>query len=183
MTAKNKKVALKQKAVFSAKVETKPAKKAEVKKAKVIAKAVEPVAAVTPEPKKAVAAKERWKNTPVHSGHHNQVNTTDFIVGDAPMPAVKRSLRKGQSRYPFAMMNVGQTFFVPVAIERALYVSVEEADAAEREELARTSNRLSGAARSFSKNAEGYRFSIVVGRDEASNSVGVWVGRVATKVA
>lgn len=105
-------------------------------------------------PKKAVAVK---------------ASTSGYALEDGiDKPA--RSRYSTPSPYPFESMVVGQSFFVPAAIERALYTSEKEADEAQREETARVANRMSGATRRFTKRNVGVTLSVRT----VENGVRVW---------
>ena len=96
-------------------------------------------------------------------------NTTSYTIEkDVEKPA--RTRVSVPSPYPFATMGKGDSFLVPAEIDRAFYASEDEADKAQREELARVANRMSGASRRFTKRHAGVKLSVRT----VDNGVRVW---------
>lgn len=88
------------------------------------------------------------------------VSTSQYAIDDN-IPIPSRPFRKGRvSPYPYASLEVGQSFFVPAEIEKALYTNEKEAAEAQREEYRVVANRLSGGTRRFAKRNPGYRFAV-----------------------
>lgn len=90
------------------------------------------------------------------------------LEDNVPLPARIRA--GGVSPYPFASMQVGQSFLVQADIDPDLYTSDEEFGKALVEEFRVLANRLSGATRRFTKTHEGYKFAVRT----TSDGVRVW---------
>lgn len=98
-----------------------------------------------------------------------KANTTSYTI-ETGIEKPARTRVSVPSPYPFATMEKGQSFLVPAEIDRAFYASEEEADKAQREELARVANRMSGASRRFTKRNAGVKLSVRT----VENGVRVW---------
>lgn len=85
--------------------------------------------------------------------------TSSFELEDnIPMPARQRF--GNSTPYPFATMEVGQSFIVRVEVDADLYVDDNELGKAVVEEQRKIANRLSGATRRFTKSREGFKFGV-----------------------
>jgi len=92
-----------------------------------------------------------------------------FVIEDnIPIPARKRF--GGNSIYPVANLQVGQSFIVPANVDADLYADHNELGKAIKEQLRTISNRLSGAVRRFTKKNEALKFRVAITDD----GVRVW---------
>ena len=83
------------------------------------------------------------------------------IDSDIPIPAGS-DRRSGERKYPLKLLNVGDSFFIPL----------EEGD-----DLKRMANRLSQARQTYQKRNEGVRLTQRMW--EEKNTIGVRIWRVA----
>ena len=83
------------------------------------------------------------------------------IDSDIPVP-VGSDRRSGERKYPLKLLNVGDSFFIPL----------EEGD-----DLKRMANRLSQARQTYQKRNEGVRLTQRMW--EEKNTIGVRIWRVA----
>jgi hypothetical protein len=83
------------------------------------------------------------------------------IDNDIPVP-VGSDRRSGERKYPLKLLNVGDSFFIPL----------EEGD-----DLKRMANRLSQARQTYQKRNEGVRLTQRMW--EEKNTIGIRIWRVA----
>mgnify|MGYP003385921319 CR=1 FL=1 len=90
----------------------------------------------------------------------SQAESKFTILDNVPIPPRARGGNGGQSQYPFAQLGVGQSFILAHEVDEELYPDETERKAAIVEESQKLANRLSGATRRFTKNNEGFKFTV-----------------------
>lgn len=98
------------------------------------------------------------------------MDTTFAIEKNIPVPSTTRT--GSGTPYPFAAMNAGDSFKVPVPAAPDTITDAAERDKMFSENARTVANRMGGACRRFSKSNAGYTFAVRVMK--AEGAVRVW---------